>query len=77
MEIRHLEIFLEVSKLKSFSKAAESLHISQPTISRTVMELEEELGFQVFRRTNKEIRLTNEGEKLVIKASDIVNASEG
>ena len=77
MEIRHLDYFLAVARYKSFSMAAESIHVSQPTLSRTIRELEDELGVQLFRRTNKAVQLTHEGEHLSAKASDIVGMFYG
>lgn len=57
--------FYAVSEFKSFSKAATALHISQPAISYSIKELEEELGVQLFIRENKKIKLTENGEKLL------------
>lgn len=58
--------FYSVAEYKSFSKAAEVLHISQPAISHAVKELEEQLGKRLFIRENKNIKLTEDGEKLLI-----------
>ena len=54
MELLQLQYFAEVARLESFTKAAQSLHISQPALSQTVKRLENELGVKLFER--KEIR---------------------
>lgn len=56
--------FYAVSEFKSFSKAAENLHISQPAISYAIKELENQLGTKLFIRDNKIVKLTENGEKL-------------
>ncbi len=53
MELRILTYFLTVAKEESFSKAAEQLFITQPTLSRQIMELEKELGISLFHRGKK------------------------
>lgn len=57
--------FYAVAECKSFSKATELLHVSQPAISRSVKELEEQLDTQLFIRGNKSVRLTENGKKLM------------
>ena len=63
MEIRVLKYFLSVAKEESITKAADQMHITQPTLSRQIMDLEEELGVKLFNRggRNKKVTLTNEG----------------
>ena len=61
IEFRQLKYFLEVAKLKSITKASESLHISQPAISKMIKGLEEELGMPLIIRTNKTSDLTDGG----------------
>ncbi|RFU68974.1 LysR family transcriptional regulator [Peribacillus saganii] len=61
MELRQLKYFLEVAKHKSITKAAESLHISQPALSKMIMGLEEELGMTLIIRTNKTSEITDAG----------------
>ena len=58
MELRVLQYFLAVAREQSILHAAESLHLSQPTLSRQLKELEEELGKQLFVRSNRKITLT-------------------
>lgn len=57
--------FYAVAECKSFSKATELLHVSQPAISRSVKELEEQLNTQLFIRGNKSVKLTESGKKLM------------
>ena len=58
MEIRVLRYFLEVAREENITKAAASLHISQPTLSKQLKDLEEELGKKLFRRSNYSVYLT-------------------
>lgn len=64
MEFKQLESFAAVVRFNSFTKAAESLYISQPTISTHIRALEEELGTRLIMRTTKNIEVTAEGMKL-------------
>mgnify|MGYP004711428889 FL=1 len=61
METRVLRYFLAVAREESISRAAEVLHITQPTLSRQLSQLEEELGVTLFERRTRRIRLTDEG----------------
>lgn len=61
MDIRHLQYFLEVARQQSFTKAAEVLFITQPTISKTVKSLEDELGVTLLDRYGKRVELTDAG----------------
>lgn len=61
MEIRQLEYFLTVTQAGSFTRAAERLYVSQPAITNAVRSLEEELGIQLFDRSQKQAMLTAEG----------------
>lgn len=62
MNFIQLKYFNEVCKWQSISKAAAALHISQPTISIAIKELEKEIGFNLFRRTGKRLILTDDGQ---------------
>ena len=73
MDLRVLEYFLAVADEENISHAAELLHVSQPTISRQLMNLEEELGRKLFVRTNKKVLLTEEGSLFRQTAEDIIN----
>ena len=76
MEIRVLKYFLAVAREKNITNAAMSLHITQPTLSRQLKELEEELGKQLFIRGNKKITLTEDGLLLRKRAEEIVSLSD-
>jgi DNA-binding transcriptional LysR family regulator len=73
MDIRVLRYFLTVAREESFSKAAEVLYLSQPTLSRQIREMEEELGVQLLIRTNRNVQLTPEGQRLRRRAQEIVD----
>ena len=76
MELRLLRYFLTVAKEQSFTKAAEQLHITQPTLSRQMAALEDELGITLFLRNGKRISLTDEGILLKRRALEILNLEE-
>lgn len=76
MEFRVLKYFLAVAREKNISKAAKSLHLSQPTLSKQLKGLEEELGVTLFERGNREIRLTEEGLFLLSRGNEILNLVE-
>ena len=61
MEIRVLRYFLTVVREESITKASEVLHITQPTLSRQLSQMEEEIGVKLFERGSRKINLTNEG----------------
>ena len=61
MEIRVLRYFLETALEGNITRAAERLHVTQPTMSRQLKDLEEELGKKLFVRTNYALRLTEAG----------------
>ncbi|WP_407371791.1 LysR family transcriptional regulator [Carnobacterium sp.] len=73
MDFRVLNYFLTVTQEKTISKAAESLHLSQPTLSKQLKELEEELGVQLFTRGNREITLTEDGHYLMNRGKEILS----
>lgn len=73
MEIRVLRYFLEVAREGSVTHAAERLHISQPTLSKQIKDLEGELGKKLFVRSSFSVRLTDEGMLLRKRAEDILD----
>lgn len=76
MELRVLRYFLAVAREESICGAAESLHLSQPTLSRQLMDLEEELGKKLFIRGNRRITLTADGVLLRKRAGEILDLVE-
>ena len=71
MEIRVLRYFLTVVREQGINRAAEVLHITQPTLSRQLLQLEEEVGVKLFHRGARKITLTNEGILLRRRAEEI------
>lgn len=76
MELRILRYFLAVVREGNITKAAEILHITQPTLSRQLKELEEELGTNLFIRGKREIKLTDEGLLLDQRAKEIIELAD-
>lgn len=76
MDFKQIEAFMNVSKFKSFSKAASYSFLSQPAISSHIASLEKELNVQLFDRTSKEVILTPAGESFLKYAIDILNARD-
>ena len=76
MELRHLEIFCRIYEYRSFSKAADALYLSQPTLSGHSKNLEESLGKKLFDRLGREIVPTRAGELLYGYARNIVRLKE-
>ena len=64
MTLQNLRYIVEVARCRSFSKAAQSLFMTQSALSAAVRETEAELGNQIFRRTNRGVTLTVDGEDL-------------
>lgn len=73
MEIRVLRYFLEIARTGNMSRAAETLHVTQPTLSRQMKEMEQELGKRLFRRNSAGLSLTDEGMLLRKRAEDILD----
>ena len=76
MELRVLRYFLAVAREENITKAAALLHLTQPTLSRQLMQLEEELGVQLFRRSRYHIELTEDGMMLRRRAQELVDLAE-
>ena len=76
MNILHMKYAVEVAKLGSLNKAAETLMIAQPNISRSIKELEADLGITIFKRSAKGMVLTPYGEEFMYYAQDILNRIE-
>ena len=76
MDIRTLRYFVEIARCKSFTHASQRLFVTQPTLSRQIAELEEELGQTLFDRTNRRIELTEKGVFLLHRAQAILELVE-
>ena len=76
MELRVLRYFLAVAREESITAAANQLHVTQPTLSRQLMDLEKELGSPLFIRGNRKITLTEEGLFLRTRAQEIIDLAD-
>lgn len=76
MTITQLRYVLAVAEHQNFTKAAEKVFVTQPTLSMQIQKLEEQLSIQIFDRSKKPIELTEVGKKIVLQARNIVNESE-
>ena len=74
IDFRHIETFCRVANLKSFSKAAEDLFLTQPTISGHILSLEKSLSLRLFDRAGREVHLTKAGEVFFRYASKILHS---
>ncbi len=74
IDFRHLETFCRVADLKSFSRAADDLFLTQPTVSGHILSLEHSLSLRLFDRTGREVRLTKAGEVFLRYASKILSS---
>jgi LysR family transcriptional regulator, benzoate and cis,cis-muconate-responsive activator of ben and cat genes len=72
MELRHLRYFVAVAEEENVSRAASRLHVSQPGVSRQIHNLEDEIGFTLFDRNGKSVRLTAAGKIFFGEARDIL-----
>ena len=73
MELRVLNYFLMAAREENITKAAAILHVTQPTLSRQLMQLEEELGVRLFDRSSHNIVLTEDGMLLRRRAEEIID----
>ncbi len=72
MDIKHLQYFIEVTNFNSFSRAADHLFITQPTISKMIKNLEEELGVALFDRSRKQVTLTDAG-RIILEQAKLID----
>lgn len=76
MELRVLNYFLMVAREENITKAAQLLHVTQPTLSRQIAQLEEELGIKLFTRSNHNINLTEDGMLLKRRAQELLTLAD-
>lgn len=76
MDLRVLNYFLAVAREENFTRAAQMLHVTQPTLSRQIAQLEEELGVELFTRSNHNIILTEDGMILKHRAQEMLALAE-
>jgi len=72
MELRHLRCFIGVGEEQHFGRAAERLHIAQPALSRQIQDLEREVGFLLFERLPRGVRLSDAGKAFLSDARRIL-----
>jgi DNA-binding transcriptional LysR family regulator len=72
MEIRHLRYFVAVAERAHFGRAADALHIAQPSLSKQVRQLEREIGVRLFERSTRQVRLTPAGEVFLAECRRIL-----
>ena len=76
MDLRVLNYFLAIAREENFTRAAQMLHVTQPTLSRQIAQLEEELGVKLFTRSNRNIILTEDGMILKRRAREMLALAE-
>ncbi len=76
MNFRHLEAFVAVARQGGFTRAADRLCLTQPTVSGQIKELEEELGLVLFHRLPRSVELTEAGERLLPRAEEVLRARD-
>jgi DNA-binding transcriptional LysR family regulator len=76
MELRHLRYFVAVAETENVSRAALKLHVSQPALSRQIRDLEDELGFSLFERSAKSVRLTEAGRVFLTESRAVLQRAE-
>jgi DNA-binding transcriptional LysR family regulator len=73
MELRHLRYFVAVAEELSFTKAAQKLHLAQPSLTRQVRNLEEEIGVKLLDRSNNRVALTEEGRRFLLDSKKMLD----
>src|ERR1700730_16491430 len=73
MELRHLRYFVAVAEALSFTKAAENLHLAQPSLTRQIKDLESEIEVRLIDRSGRRIALTQEGESFLLDARRLLS----
>src|SRR5438094_10327314 len=72
MELRHLRYFVAVAEHLNFTKAAARLHLAQPSLTRQVHNLEEEIGVRLLNRSKSQVALTEEGRAFLVDARRVL-----
>lgn len=73
MDTKYLKTFLAVARSKSFSVAAEQVHLTQPAVSKRINQLEQELGMKLFDRIGRQVSLTEAGSVFQLRAQQLIN----
>ena len=68
MELRHLRYFVAVAEILNFTKAAGKLHLAQPSLTRQIQNLEDEIGVRLLNRSKSQVALTEEGRSFLVDA---------
>ena len=76
MDVRQMRYFLRIAEDLNFHRAAEALHLSQPSLSQQIRSLEEEIGAALFHRTNRKVQLTVAGEALLPRVRGILHSMD-
>jgi DNA-binding transcriptional LysR family regulator len=76
MELRHLRYFAAVAQYLNYSEASRRLHVAQPAISQTILDLEEEIGSKLFMRSNRNVQLTAAGTVLLEEVKSILEHAD-
>ena len=76
MDIEALKTFMVLANTKNYTRAASQLFVAQSTVTNRIIEIEKELGISLFRRTNRKVELTREGEKFRIYARKVIELTE-
>lgn len=76
MELRNLKAFLAAAREENITRAAEQLHITQPSLSRQIMQLEQELGVKLFQRSRHSVILTEQGRLFKRRAQEILELAD-
>lgn len=76
MELRHLRYFVTIAQEQNFTKAAKKLFTAQPSLSQQIKDLEQEVGVQLFDRTSRKIKLTDEGKAFLVHAQEALESSK-
>ena len=74
MDLRQLEVFINLAKSLNYSKTAENLHLSQPAVSRIIQRIEGEVGVTLFYRSHREVQLTKNGKLFYDDSKSLINS---